>query len=59
MYRIIKTTSFGVEQTSIIRDNGNEQYTSFTADESIPEYKAYLAWVAEGNTPLPADEVSE
>ena len=59
MYRIIKTTSFGVEQTSIIRDNGNNQYTSFSADESIPEYQAYLKWLAEGNTPLPADEVTQ
>jgi hypothetical protein len=25
-------------------------------DESIPDYQAYLKWVAEGNTPLPADE---
>jgi hypothetical protein len=27
-------------------------------DESNTDYQAYLAWIAEGNTPLPADEVT-
>lgn len=27
-------------------------------DESNTDYQAYLAWVAEGNQPLPADEVT-
>jgi hypothetical protein len=27
-------------------------------DASLPEYQAYLKWVAEGNTPEPADEPS-
>jgi len=29
--------------------------TTIPMDESYPEYKKYLEWVAEGNTPEPAD----
>jgi hypothetical protein len=55
MYKLMKTTYLGQEQTHIIRDNGNEQYTSFPADPDNTDYQAYLKWVAEGNTPLPAE----
>ena len=27
-------------------------------DPANTDYQAYLAWVSEGNTPLPADEVT-
>jgi hypothetical protein len=27
-------------------------------DEANTDYQAYLKWVVEGNTPLPADEVA-
>jgi hypothetical protein len=56
MYKIIKFHPNGVEETSIIRDNGNGNYTSFPINESNTNYQEYLKWVAEGNTPTPADE---
>jgi hypothetical protein len=56
MYKIVKVMSYGVETTHIIQDKGNNEFTSFPADESNPNYQAYLKWLDEGNTPLPADE---
>ena len=59
MYKeIIQDSPYGEPSKFIIRDNGNGSFTSFVAQEDNPLYQAYLAWVAEGNTPLPADEVT-
>lgn len=38
-----------------IADNGND-ITYIPMDENNRHYQEYLKWLAEGNTPLPADE---
>jgi hypothetical protein len=56
MYKIIKVIHNNVEQTHIVQDRGNNEFTSFPADESNPNYQAYLKWVSEGGVPLLADK---
>jgi len=46
------------EADAAITTNENGSVTSFLFDENNPDYQAYLEWLAEGNTPLPADEVN-
>jgi len=50
-YKIQTTASIGGNQTSIILLNADGSYTTFPNEVDGPEYKAYLAWLAEGNTP--------
>ena len=55
MYKLFNTYSIDgvVEQKNIIRlaDNAGIPF-----DPANTDYQAYLKWVAEGNTPEPADE---
>ena len=39
----------------IVSVNNVEQNISIPFDPANTDYQAYLAWLAEGNTPLPAD----
>ena len=51
MYKLVNLP-FGGQSVLRIEDNA---FIPF--DEANTDYQAYLKWVEEGNTPLPADEV--
>ncbi len=53
MYKKTKNLLTGLEMNIIMRINDNA-FIPF--DPANTDYQEYLKWVAEGNTPLPADE---
>ena len=53
MYQIINPMFTGSEPTCIKRIS-DSAFIPF--DPANTDYQAYLKWLAEGNTPLPADE---
>jgi len=53
MYKQIKTVNGDVNQQMIQRLSDNA-FIPF--DPANTDYQAYLKWLEEGNTPLPADE---
>jgi hypothetical protein len=56
MYKLYKNPRTGELQNGVIRLSDNA-YIPFDPDNT--DYQAYLKWVAEGNQPLPADEVTQ
>jgi hypothetical protein len=53
MYKLIKPILGHEESTAVVRLTDN---ASIPFDPANTDYQAYLAWLAEGNEPLPPDE---
>lgn len=56
MYKQLKNEITGELKSMVLRLYDNA-FVPF--DEANTDYQAYLAWLAEGNEPLPADEVTQ
>ena len=56
-YKLHNSVTTG-ELTSIIKNTNNGVQICIPFDPDNADYQEYLAWLAEGNEPLPADEPS-
>lgn len=48
-----------INSDAAMRFNEDGSITSFVFDPDNTDYQQYLEWLAEGNTPQPADEVTQ
>jgi hypothetical protein len=53
MYKLLQPTPMGY--SNVLRTNADGSITAIPFDPANTDYQAYLAWLAEGNTPQPAD----
>jgi len=57
MYKLFKTNQ-SLSEPDAAMTIGVVPQISFIFHPDNTDYQAYLAWVAQGNTPTPADEVT-
>ena len=50
MYKTLEIETIFGNQTHILIEHANGQFTSFPAQDENPNYQIYLEWVSEGNT---------
>ena len=55
MYKLLANDSLTGEEAQVIKRLSDNAFIPF--DPANSDYKEYLEWLAEGNEPLPADEV--
>jgi hypothetical protein len=54
MYKLVK--SFRANEINSVNKIEEGRILSIPFDSANTDYQAYLKWVSEGNTPLPAEE---
>jgi hypothetical protein len=59
MYKQCKPIFDGAESSSVLKMQGGVAIACIPFDPQNVDYQAYLKWVAQGNSPLPADEVKQ
>jgi hypothetical protein len=56
MYKLCPIIRNNTEVKAIIRYNNDGSTSAIPVNPENTDYQEYLKWVAEGNTPEPADE---
>ena len=55
MYKLLKSKV--TEQVDLVQKQGDGVLHTIPFDPANTDYQEYLKWLAEGNTPEPADEI--